>query len=259
MEIICLANSYKNHGRCIAGIDLETGNWIRPVSDFDDGHIPLNNHRIMAEKIRILDVLKIPINDQISGHEIENFHYHSSGSWQVVRRAEVTDILRFREQTLLYPDFQKSIPFSYFEERSPVKTLQLIEVKQLEYFQDNRQKWRAIIHDSYYNIRDCYFSITDPFILESLNDGKNISNHCLITMSFGQPWQVYDKCYRLIAGIIQLPPNLDLILTEMKRIGWEETQGRKYLTETFAKRSRYELTVDECEQFLDHLKTLPDV
>ena len=165
MEIICLANSYKNHDRCIAGINLETGNWVRPVSDLDDGRIPLGNHRIMAENINILDVLEIPINDRRSGHEIENFHYHSDGSWQVVRKAEITELLSFREQALLYSEYQKSIPFSYFKRRSPVKTLQLIEVKQLECFQDERHKWRGIIHDNHYCVEDCYFSITDPFIL----------------------------------------------------------------------------------------------
>jgi len=29
--MVCLANSRKNGKRCIAGIDLDTGNWVRPV------------------------------------------------------------------------------------------------------------------------------------------------------------------------------------------------------------------------------------
>ncbi len=257
MEIICLANSYKNGGRCIAGINRETGSWVRPISDLDDSRIPLDDHRIMAENIKILDVLEIPLDDQRRKYEIENCHYHAYRSWQVIRRAGVTDILHFREKILLHPDFQKSIPFSYFEEQSPVKTLQLIEVKQLKCFQDDQRKWRAMIHDSHYGVGDCTFSITDPLILESLKNGRNISNHCLLTMSFGQPWKVDDRCYRLVAGVVELPENLELILTEMERIGWSETEGRRYLQETFAKRSRYQLTVDECEQFLAHLRTFP--
>ncbi|MFP5272720.1 dual OB domain-containing protein [Coleofasciculus sp.] len=32
-KIICLANSRKLDERCIAGIDLNTGKWVRPVCD----------------------------------------------------------------------------------------------------------------------------------------------------------------------------------------------------------------------------------
>ncbi|WP_018086246.1 dual OB domain-containing protein [Desulfurispora thermophila] len=33
VAFVCLANSRKNHDRCVAGIDLETGNWVRLVRD----------------------------------------------------------------------------------------------------------------------------------------------------------------------------------------------------------------------------------
>ena len=32
MELLVLANSTKLRNRCIAGIDLNTDNWVRPVS-----------------------------------------------------------------------------------------------------------------------------------------------------------------------------------------------------------------------------------
>lgn len=47
IRIICLANSFKHTERCIAGIDLETGKCVRPVSDLDDGRVP--------KKVRLID------------------------------------------------------------------------------------------------------------------------------------------------------------------------------------------------------------
>lgn len=40
VDFLCLASSYKPGGRCVAGIDLNSGEWIRPVSNRDDGTIP---------------------------------------------------------------------------------------------------------------------------------------------------------------------------------------------------------------------------
>ncbi|ALJ68473.1 hypothetical protein AOY38_11905 [Synechocystis sp. PCC 6803] len=64
------------------------------------------------------------------------------------------------------------------------------------------------------------------------------------------------QCYRLIAGVIELCPELELILKEMRRLGWTEERGRGYLQENFRKRSRYELTIEECQLFLFYPQNL---
>jgi hypothetical protein len=37
VEIVCLANSRKAGGRCIAGVRTDTGAWVRPVSSGREG------------------------------------------------------------------------------------------------------------------------------------------------------------------------------------------------------------------------------
>lgn len=44
---------------------------------------------------------------------------------------------------------------------------------------------------------------------------------------------------------------------ELKRLGWTSTQGRKYLQQTYDKRSRQQLTDDELLEFLHHLESQP--
>ena len=51
-KFICLANSFKEGGRCIAGIELDANNipviidnrpkWIRPVCNTEHGEVPIN-------------------------------------------------------------------------------------------------------------------------------------------------------------------------------------------------------------------------
>ncbi|MHC5730893.1 MAG: hypothetical protein ACYT04_71810 [Nostoc sp.] len=48
--------------------------------------------------------------------------------------------------------------------------------------------------------------------------------------------------------------NFDTLITktdaEMQRLGWSEAQGREHLMECFGKRSRFQLTEEELDNFL---------
>ncbi len=63
--------------------------------------------------------------------------------------------------------------------------------------------------------------------------------------------------YRLVAGVIELPPEIEMIAQEMQRVGWSTDQGRNYLKKHFAKESRYQLTAAEAQAFVHFLQALP--
>lgn len=44
---------------------------------------------------------------------------------------------------------------------------------------------------------------------------------------------------------------------EMRRLGWDQEQGRRYLEATYNKRSRQQLTLEELRSFLDYLRSQP--
>lgn len=56
---------------------------------------------------------------------------------------------------------------------------------------------------------------------------------------------------------IDLSEIIDQTNVEMKRLGWSTEQGRQYLKQQFGKESRQQLSADELERFLNHLKLLP--
>lgn len=261
MGVVCLANSYKHQGRCIAGIDQLSGEWIRPISNLDDGRIPVNSSLIKVEEVSMLDVVDIPFDSSAirTGYEVENRSYIDL-PWQIVGKADPATLLHYCEHELLYADYGKAIPFDYLKQRSPVRTLQLIEVKSLYCKKNDSGKWKGVIADKKYNFYNVELSITDPIALEKLNRGESLGTHCLLCMSLSQPFTPFSStaqfCYRLVAGIIEFLPELEMILIEMDKASWDIEQGQKYLQENFGKISRYQLTEAEARTFLNHLRNL---
>ena len=98
--IICMANSYKNGGRCLAGIEIEKSamgisivknddglpNWIRPVKSNGDGGIP----EILVRSFTILDILAVEVTDSVpTGAHSENVHFSSikkSEGWEKMKK-----------------------------------------------------------------------------------------------------------------------------------------------------------------------------
>ncbi len=251
-QIICLANSWKFEERCIAGINPTTGRWIRPVSSFypEDGRVPVRVRLIQGKEPALLDILEIPLekNGPDFGFESENLII-ASGSWQRVGQIQPTDVLQYcgnyphilhNSNKYVNVGYLKSLPF---QQR---RTLQLIyatefAVQAISKAQGSR-KWQGtlvtITGEQLINA-----SITDPVFVKRLESGYRPQNPCLVTVSLSLPhrpsddWEGDDPFWKLIAGVIELS-EYDLILVEMKRLGWSLEQGREYLLRTYNKRSR---------------------
>jgi hypothetical protein len=274
-EIICLANSFKNKNRCIAGINFGTGEWIRPVTNAEDGHVPTNLTVVSGEPVEILDRIDIPISQEKgNGHESEN-RLILSGSWTRNGKAKPSDLLRYRETNLLHyqhENWLRAIPYSYLKSlpRHMRRTLQLMQTDDLKCFKTQYGKWIGSITIVGSDIT-LVPRITDPEMCKLLDCGHRISSSCIVILSLGQPWKRPDSddeliCYRLIVGIIELSGNefcpiADLIERtdqEIQRVGWSIEQARDYLNRNFQKRSRTLLDLRELREFLNHLKKLPN-
>lgn len=84
MRIVCLANSWKEGGRCVAGIDVESGRWVRPVSTTSHGQLSLAEATLrdsgQVREVRALDV--VDLGELIRRPEVgqpENFALGSRG------------------------------------------------------------------------------------------------------------------------------------------------------------------------------------
>jgi hypothetical protein len=90
--IICLANSRKITGRCVAGKEVtgsKIGAWIRPVSVRPTGELSEEDRRFQDGKDpRLLDVIRIPMTEpQPDGFQTENHLIDDRYYWTKEREA----------------------------------------------------------------------------------------------------------------------------------------------------------------------------
>lgn len=210
-SIICLANSLKHNGRCVAGIDIATGQWIRPVSRLSSGRISVERSTINGEPIQPLDLVEIPLANTGQGYECEN-RLILPGDWQRLDKVGAETMLQYCEQELLYSDHNdwiNAVPYSYLlilplEER---RTLQIIETHHFRVWQNEYGKWKGGIPLT--DGTRMVANITDPVLCRKLHEGYVLNQRCLVALSFSQPWKKPDVdsellCYRLIVGVVEL-------------------------------------------------------
>ena len=95
-RIVCLANSKKNSGRCIAGREVTAGGagqWIRPVSERPGEEVSEDERQYDdGSDSRLLDVIDVP-----HACQTENWLLDSALYWRRVRRADWNDLQNYVE------------------------------------------------------------------------------------------------------------------------------------------------------------------
>jgi len=211
MKIICLANSYKHNGRCIAGTN-ELGKLVRPVSSTCKRAIDKETRTIDGNEPQILDVLDIPlhVHGPWDGCQPEN-KLLKSGKWERIGRVKPEDLLKYCEDdSVILHNNSDHVPASCFRIVPSYgwKSLQLIHNDNVIFEQDEngKDKWRANFGNSKGQVLS--LRITDPAICERLTRGESINKNCLLTVSLSAAWspdkKTAKKCYKFIAGIIEL-------------------------------------------------------
>lgn len=93
VSFICLANSRKLQGRCVAGIKTDGSGWIRPVTKTNDGSIPENRCRVASEDLDIFDVVEVEISKARSApNQPENWVLKGT-PWMLVEKLKPYDAL----------------------------------------------------------------------------------------------------------------------------------------------------------------------
>lgn len=218
-EILCLANSRKHGAYCFAGIDSSTGEWIRPVSELEDGRVERNTLMIDGRMPSLGDIVEIPLAQKGPdyGFERENLSI-LPGKWRFTGTINTDKLLSHcsNDRTILHNSenfvtvqYLQSLPF---EKR---RTLQLVEAFEFEAFStglsaQGGHKWSGSFVSPLGERLTA--RITDPVLTESLERGYIPGTHCVVTVSLSMPfrregWQSdEDPCWKLIAGVVELEP-----------------------------------------------------
>lgn len=216
-RIVILANSWKHHDWCLAGIDLDTGKWVRPVTGLDDGRIPQTAIKLGGYFPELLDVLEIPLDKTGPDFDFESENRTIlPGLWYLREKLTPKDIETYTEQPYYVLHNKKKYVTTKEFRQKPIakrKTLQLIHVNEFKVCDARKEtkekhNWKGLITSGN---REIDVKITDPVYVEKLNKGHKPSSHCFLTMSLSMPhkppdWREEEEpvCWKLIAGVIEL-------------------------------------------------------
>lgn len=218
--MICLANSRKLNGRCIAGIELSCERpvgWIRPVSARE--HEEVSEYERQYNDGRdpsVLDIIDVPLLDaRPKGYQQENWLLDREHYWKKVGRATWNDLERIMDLVdslwingySTQNGFNDKIPLALAESlNSSLRLIRMDCLKLLvfmtgEGFNNSRRRVQGRFEHDGIQYR---FWVTDPVYERGYlakQDGEYEIGESFLTISLGEPYN--DFCYKLIAAIIE--------------------------------------------------------
>ena len=217
---VCLANSYKRGGRCIAGVEIVFDNrggwkpvrnedgrprWIRPIAKTTYGEIP----NFAAENIEMLSVIKL--TDVVACPEqchVENVYYSCMEpcEYNTLRESNIMNQLIDSKHQSIFHNRGRAVSAEMLVGIN--YSLMLIHPdKASAYRDDNREKSKNRMKFTYYGI-EYDFPITDPAFLDEF---KREPEHydeipdVYLALSLGLEFEGWH--HKLVAGVI-IPSNL---------------------------------------------------
>ena len=219
-RFLCLANSRKLSGRCIAGREVvgeRPGPWIRPISNREHQEVSEYERRYEdGTDPKVLDVIEIPLVEA-RPHEFqqENWLLDPNFYWERQGRIGWSELKGFVEPSgPLWLNHNSS--YHGMNDRIPLdvavtlrSSLRLIHVDRMTihvscpgaaFDNPKRRVQGRFEHDG----DDYWLWVTDPIYERrylAQPDGSYPLGECCLTISLGEPYQ--DVVYKMIAAIIE--------------------------------------------------------
>lgn len=211
-RLICIANSRRPDGRCVAGIDVDTREFVRPVGQQTDG-IPEHRVYFDGRLLAVGDKFEVELRRprQISPYQREN-QTIVNWNWKHRGRASLKPLVKYCDDTtpILHSTSDRVAP-AMLDELPPEEwqSLQLVRPRKPQFERDywDQHRWRVRFRDKGKN--EYYLRITDPVATHKLESGKSIGTDVLLLVSLAKPWAPPDgskppMCYKLVATVIEL-------------------------------------------------------
>ncbi|MBM3189711.1 MAG: hypothetical protein FJZ90_13420 [Chloroflexi bacterium] len=224
-RILCLANSKKMSGRCVAGREVRDtgpGPWIRPVSARETGEVSEDERQYRdGSDPRVLDIIDVPLKQhQPHACQTENWLLDPNCYWSRVRQIGWAELQHYVENpATLWTNTRSTYDGSNDEilqadaDALP-NSLCLIRVRTLELrvfapgAAFGNPERRVLADFRHRGIRYALW-VTDPVIegdYKERADGTYTLGECCLCVSLGEPFKKRggEWCrYKLVAAVIQ--------------------------------------------------------
>jgi len=215
--IICLANSRKYSGRCIAGKEIAGGRadqWIRPVGDTGTGELSVKDIAYRdGTTPRLLDVMAVPLSRHVPhSYQTENYQVHEE-TWQRKRSFPVIELPRLCDpvEGLWLNGYSSGsglndrIPEAITRDRIR-NSLLFIRPEQARIVVEEGPNLLKRLRAGFFFKGEPYrLPVTDPevenrYLGEPIGEYPLAGGDLYFTISIGEPYEGF--CYKLVAGII---------------------------------------------------------
>jgi hypothetical protein len=246
-EIICLASSDKNRGRCIAGLKTDGSGWLRPVSMQSDGTLYPDNYILdTSREPQLFDVLEIECSEhRPECHQPENWVIKQK-KWRFMgfpNRQKLRQILKpelDKNASLgdIFGNSSDRVDYEWLQQNPAQYSLVYVKPESITWMvqeYSGNKRYRAVftLNNTSYDL-----SITDPDwksqmdeaqlpignysseeVINRLNLVDFTSDGFRLTISLGEPFipngYAQRYCFKLIAAVI----NTTQITNRLKRLG----------------------------------------
>lgn len=233
-EIICLANSDKKSGRCIAGLKTDGSGWLRPVSTKLDGTLYSDNYVLDTNcEPQLFDILQIEcLEHRPECHQPENWVI-SQKRWRFIGSPNRQKLIEILKPELdknaasdgLFGNSSDKIDYKWLQQNPAQHSLAYVKPESIawmvrEYSGSKRYRAGFALNNIFYDLR-----ITDPDWKSRMNNAAlpigdysstevinrlNITDFTCggfrLTVSLGEPFipSGSDRqfCFKLIAAVI---------------------------------------------------------
>ena len=223
-RIVCLANSFKKGGTCVAGKEVLAsgyGGWIRPVSARPTAELWLAECVYERGGIpKPLDIVDVPLlSPAPRGHQTENHLIDPARSWVKVGQLPLRELPELQDRPAALWINSGSTSAGAFncvsqEEAGTLHdSLALIRPQNFVVKVGSRRRDGRPIRD--YRARFEYrgvsyiLQLTDPDVmtaLEPANEGDHPLNDVHICVSLSEPWEKdKNRCHKLVAAVFNKP------------------------------------------------------
>jgi len=218
-DIICLANSIKKHScRCVAGIDIETGEWIRPVSERDSGELTESHYTTeQGHDPTPLNILRVYLDEPApTPSQPENWTL-ANRDWQLISenprpKHHQTLVSALEPGPKLFGNTERAVSSGTEVDDSLalVKPENAILRRKPRRDKRDQPRLRFELGDVEYDfpitgprVKEKVFDIVDQAGSIPLDDRITSDKIPLITVSLGEEFE--SKHWKLVAAIFQIP------------------------------------------------------
>lgn len=217
--IVCLANSYKHGGRCVAGVCLDDGAWIRLRGAAPDGSLEARESVLDdGSDPRLLDVIEVELHYALPSDAHPEDWQIARARWHLLQRpataAQLQKITGAADKTTpILRDYRDRMSADEIQAKPLQSSLVLICPEEIHWWireERDKRRNRALFrrHRVTYDL-----AVTDPRWLERLNlmpagiyphgTFADPSSETWLTISLSEAYLGWH--YKLVAAVIVQP------------------------------------------------------